>query len=79
MRAYPLLVYVALTNCFGAGLAGAEGGKRTPAQSSASAGAGEVMCTPQGCRPVRKGCHLARIGQFNEEVCNNLPVSLQAK
>ena len=69
MRAYPLLVYVALASCVGVELVHAETGKRKAVQSSPSTQTGEMFCNPQGCRPVRKGCHLERIGQFNEEVC----------
>ena len=30
----------------------------------------EMICQLQTpCRPVREGCHLERIGQYNEEVC----------
>jgi len=30
----------------------------------------EMICQLQSpCRPVREGCHLERIGQYNEEVC----------
>jgi hypothetical protein len=30
----------------------------------------ETICQLQSpCRPVREGCHLERIGQYNEEVC----------
>ena len=40
------------------------------AKPSKPPAARETICQLQSpCRPVREGCHLERIGQYNEEVC----------
>jgi hypothetical protein len=69
MYAPRLVLLVVFASGVGMGATHAEGSKSKPARPSASAESGEVICTPQGCRPVRKGCHLERVGFYNEEIC----------
>ena len=46
--------------------------KRPAKPPSKQAASGEMICQLQSpCRPVREGCHLERIGQYNEEVCRD--------
>jgi len=45
---------------------------KRPAKPAKQAASGEMICQLQSpCRPVRPGCHLQRIGQYNEEVCKD--------
>jgi hypothetical protein len=42
------------------------------AKPSKPPAARETICQLQSpCRPVREGCHLERIGLYNEEVCKD--------
>jgi hypothetical protein len=56
---------------------GASAQEQKPAKRAAAktAGSGQMFCGPQGCRPVRPGCHieqqvyLGMSGTMNMEVC----------
>jgi hypothetical protein len=56
---------------------GASAQEQKPAKRAAAktAGSGQMFCNPQGCRPVRPGCHieqqvyLGMSGTMNMEVC----------
>ena len=47
--------------------------KKRPAKPPPKqAASGEMICQLQSpCRPVRPGCHLERVGLYNEEVCKD--------
>jgi hypothetical protein len=56
--------------CCGPSLAAKRPAKPAPPAASKPQASGETICQLQSpCRPVRTGCHLERIGQYNEEVC----------
>ncbi len=69
MRVSRILALVIVAGCITGTSAYAKSAREQPAQPSDSAQPRQILCTAQTCRPVKKGCHLERIGLFNEEVC----------
>ncbi|MEY9878567.1 hypothetical protein ABIA43_000101 [Bradyrhizobium sp. USDA 328] len=70
-RAVLLLALASLLACGPAH--GAKRPKSPPAAAPKANDSGIILCTPAiGCRPIRKGCRLERVGsaQFPEEVCS---------
>jgi hypothetical protein len=49
--------------------------KKLAKQAPKAAAAGQMLCNPQGCRPVKPGCHIEQqvymgmSGTMNLEVC----------
>lgn len=49
--------------------------KKPAKQAPKAVAAGQMLCTPQGCRPVKAGCHIEQqvymgmSGTMNLEVC----------
>jgi len=55
--------------------ASAQEPKQPKRAAAKTAGTGQMFCNPQGCRPVRPGCHIEQqvymgmSGTMNVEVC----------
>ena len=69
MRVSQILALAIVAGCMTSGSAHAKSAREKPLQPPDSAQPRRILCTPQACRPVKKGCHLEPIGLFIEEVC----------